>query len=298
MAREATVYFARLYQDAGASKADRKHHSGGKTFSWIQLEKCDNPRRYFVAHKRRMIDQNNSIRNGIPLEVVVHNLRLDPNFPPLRKKKRLIAEVKNRFVKEENAGDTYQRLVNKMLENQIGKTLEVYIDDMLVKSSNAINRLKHLQETFDVLRKHNIKLNPKKCAFGVSSGKFLGFLISQRWTEVNPDNIKAIKDILDQLTSVKEVQRLTGRNVLHKLELSGRLAKWAFEISEFDIEYKVMNAIKSQVLAEFVADFSPGLMPLAAKEAVLCRKRHREFGPYLQIELPMQKGLVSGFELA
>lgn len=110
-----------------------------------------------------------------------------------------------------NAGATYQRLVNKMFEKQIGKTMEVYIDDMLVKSLNACDHLKHLQETFDIPRKHNMKLNPEKCAFRVSSGKFLGLLVSQSGIEANPDKIKAIEDIPDQLSNVKEVQRLTGR---------------------------------------------------------------------------------------
>ncbi|XP_070057393.1 uncharacterized protein [Nicotiana tomentosiformis] len=89
--------------------------------------------------------------------------------------------------------------------------MEVYIDDMLVKSLNIGDHLKHLQETFDILRKHNMKINREKCAFGVSSGKFLGFMVSQRGIEVNPNKIKAIKDIPDQLSSVKRVQRLTGR---------------------------------------------------------------------------------------
>jgi len=98
-----------------------------------------------------------------------------------------------------------------MCEKKIGKTMEVYIGDMLVKSLNACDHIKHLQETFNILRKHNMKLNPEKCVFGVSSGKFLGFLVSQRGIEVNPDKIKAIKDILEQLSNVKEVQSLTGR---------------------------------------------------------------------------------------
>ncbi|XP_070055468.1 uncharacterized protein [Nicotiana tomentosiformis] len=89
--------------------------------------------------------------------------------------------------------------------------MEVYIDDMLVKSLNAGDHLMHLEEIFDILRKHNMKPNPEKCAFGVSSGMFLGFLVSQRGIEVNPDKIKAIEDIPDQLSNVKEFQRLTGR---------------------------------------------------------------------------------------
>ncbi|XP_070045666.1 uncharacterized protein [Nicotiana tomentosiformis] len=91
--------------------------------------------------------------------------------------------------------------------------MEVYIDDMLVKSLNAGDHLKYLQETFDILRKYNMKLNPEKCVFRVSSGKFLGFMVSQRGIEVKPDKINAIEDIPDQLSNVKEVQRLTGRLV-------------------------------------------------------------------------------------
>ena len=76
-----------------------------------------------------------------------------------------------------NAGATYQRLVNKMFEEQIGKSMEVYIDDMLVKSLRAEDHLAHLQKTFEILRKYNMKLNPEKCAFGVGWGKFLGFMV-------------------------------------------------------------------------------------------------------------------------
>ncbi|XP_074314959.1 uncharacterized protein LOC141651136 [Silene latifolia] len=73
-----------------------------------------------------------------------------------------------------NAGSTYQRLVNKMFKQQIGKTMEVYIDDMVVKSKKAGMHMEHLADTFQTLREFKMKLNPSKCSFGVSSGKFLG----------------------------------------------------------------------------------------------------------------------------
>ena len=76
-----------------------------------------------------------------------------------------------------NAGATYQRLVNHMFHPQIGRNVEVYVDDMLVKSQDEEIHLDDLQETFDTLRQYNMKLNPNKCAFGVSSGKFLGFMV-------------------------------------------------------------------------------------------------------------------------
>ena len=77
-----------------------------------------------------------------------------------------------------NAGATYQRLVNHMFRPQIGQNIEVYVDDMLVKSLDEERHLDDLQETFNTLRRHQMKLNPNKCVFGVSLGKFLGFMVS------------------------------------------------------------------------------------------------------------------------
>ena len=76
-----------------------------------------------------------------------------------------------------NAGATYQRLVNKMFSKQIGRNMEVYVDDMLVKSKEELTHLDDLKETFATLRQYQMKLNPSKCAFGVASGKFLGFMV-------------------------------------------------------------------------------------------------------------------------
>uniref|UniRef100_A0A2N9FQE6 Integrase catalytic domain-containing protein n=1 Tax=Fagus sylvatica TaxID=28930 RepID=A0A2N9FQE6_FAGSY len=91
-----------------------------------------------------------------------------------------------------------------------GRNVEVYVDDMLVKSKKDEDHLIDLKETFQTLRRYNMKLNPAKCVFGVSSGKFLGFMVSQRGIEANPDKIKAILDMSPPKT-VKEVQSLTGK---------------------------------------------------------------------------------------
>ena len=109
-----------------------------------------------------------------------------------------------------NAGATYQQLVNHMFHPQIGRNVEVYEDDMLVKSLDEGRHLDDLQETFDTLRQYNMKLNPSKCAFGVSLGKFLGFMVSYRGIEANPEKIKAILDMKSP-QSIKEVQSLIGR---------------------------------------------------------------------------------------
>uniref|UniRef100_A0A2N9HH77 Uncharacterized protein n=1 Tax=Fagus sylvatica TaxID=28930 RepID=A0A2N9HH77_FAGSY len=108
-----------------------------------------------------------------------------------------------------NAGATYQRMVTKMFKDQIGRTMEIYIDDMVVKSRLSQNHLKDLTETFRVLRLHKLRLNASKCVFGVGSGKFLGFMVSHRGIEVNPDQIKVIQELKAPRTH-KEVQRLTG----------------------------------------------------------------------------------------
>ena len=287
-----------------------------------------------------------------------------------------------------NAGATYQRLVNRMFQKQIGATMEIYIDDMLVKSTTTDLHIAHLSEAFQILRNYNMKLNPAKCAFGVSAEKFMGFIVNHRGIEANPDKIKALLD-MPSPSGIKEVQRLTGRiaalsrfvsrasdkcqpffqvlkkafqwdakceeafsalktylssppilvsptegelltlylavsdfstsavlvrdkervqhpvyyygralrgaeeryprmeklilalvtaawklrpyfqahtievptkypmkQVLHKPETSGRLMKWAIELSEFDIRYKPKTMIKGQVLADFVMEFT------------------------------------------
>ena len=79
-----------------------------------------------------------------------------------------------------NAGVTYQRLMNKMFAHQIGRNVQVYVDDMLVKSLHENDHLNDLQETFDTLRSYNMNLNPSKCVFGVTAGKFLGFMVSPK----------------------------------------------------------------------------------------------------------------------
>ena len=97
-----------------------------------------------------------------------------------------------------------------MFSKQIRRNIEVYVDDMLVKSKEESTHLDDLEETFTTLRQYQMKLNPSKCAFGIASGKFLGFMVSQRGIEANLENVRAILDMtLPRM--VKEVQKLTGR---------------------------------------------------------------------------------------
>ena len=109
-----------------------------------------------------------------------------------------------------NVGAMYQRLVNQMFNKQIGRNVEVYVDNMLVKSKEEENYLDNLKEMFNTFRQYSMKLNPTKCAFGVSSGKFLVFMVSQRGIEGNPEKVRAILE-MSSLKTIKEVQSLTGR---------------------------------------------------------------------------------------
>ncbi|KAL6316779.1 hypothetical protein AAG906_021079 [Vitis piasezkii] len=100
-----------------------------------------------------------------------------------------------------NAGATYQRLMTKIFKPLIGDVVEVYIDDVV-----------NLQKVFHLLRKYGMKLNPTKCVFGVSSRKFLGFMVTQRGIEINPDQVKEVTNTLPP-TNKKGLQCLTGKLV-------------------------------------------------------------------------------------
>ena len=99
-----------------------------------------------------------------------------------------------------------------MFSKQMERNVEVYVDDMLVKSKEEESHLDDFRETFNTLRQYSMKLNPSKCAFGVSSRKFLGFMVSQREIEANPEKVRAILKMSSPKT-VKEVQSLTGKVV-------------------------------------------------------------------------------------
>ena len=86
-------------------------------------------------------------------------------------------------------------MMTRMFELQLGKNIKIYVDDMVVKSKMVTEHLGDLGDIFDVLRRHKLCLNASKCSFGVGSGKFLGYMVTYRGIEVNPDQIKAINDL-------------------------------------------------------------------------------------------------------
>ncbi|KAI3825920.1 hypothetical protein L1987_07661 [Smallanthus sonchifolius] len=111
-----------------------------------------------------------------------------------------------------NAGATYQRFMDQTFAKQIGKNLEVYVDDLVIKSTTEEGMIKDVEKTFKTLRRAGMKLNPKKCSFGVAEGKFLGVMVTREGIRPNPENVEAIAKMPSPRT-LKEVQKLNGRFV-------------------------------------------------------------------------------------
>ncbi|CAL1353738.1 unnamed protein product [Linum trigynum] len=109
-----------------------------------------------------------------------------------------------------NAGATYQRMVNQVFRKQLGRNVEAYVDDLIVKSKRRLDHLGDLRETFETMRFFKLRLNPKKCVFLAEAGKFLGFMITKRGIKANPKQVEAIVSLAPPRTP-KEVQGLTGR---------------------------------------------------------------------------------------
>ncbi|GJV76823.1 reverse transcriptase domain-containing protein [Tanacetum coccineum] len=107
-----------------------------------------------------------------------------------------------------NAGATYQRLVDKAFHGQIGRNLEVYVDDLVIKSRTEDEIVCDIEETFKTLRKNNMKLNPKKCTFGVEEGIFLGYQVNTKGIKICPDKMKEHIAKLPMLTAPEEQEEL------------------------------------------------------------------------------------------
>ncbi|GJT06230.1 reverse transcriptase domain-containing protein [Tanacetum coccineum] len=109
-----------------------------------------------------------------------------------------------------NAGATYQRLVDSAFKEQIGVNLESYVDDMVIKSRTEQDIIKDIEQTFSTLRRINMKLNPKKCSFGMEEGKFLGYIVTSERIRANPKKAKAVMDMPSPKT-LKQIQSLSGK---------------------------------------------------------------------------------------
>jgi hypothetical protein len=109
-----------------------------------------------------------------------------------------------------NAGATYQRAMNYIFHELFGKIVEIYIDDVVVKSEGYQEHLVDLHRTLECTRKYGLKMNPNKCAFGVSAGQFLGFIVHERGIEISRKTITTIDKVEAQKTKV-ELQSFIGK---------------------------------------------------------------------------------------
>uniref|UniRef100_A0A2N9HX21 Uncharacterized protein n=1 Tax=Fagus sylvatica TaxID=28930 RepID=A0A2N9HX21_FAGSY len=278
---------------------------------------------------------------GVDPDYIQHRLNVDPHSKPIalspedREKTAFITPLGIYCYKVmpfglKNVGATYQRMVTKMFKDQIGKTMEIYIDDMVVKSKLSQNHLEDLTETFRILRLHKLKLNASKCVFGVGSGKFLGitaalnrfisrsadrcqpfFQLLKNGTTFKWDDscVSAFEDLKRYLSSplllskpvpgeplflylavseravsailirIKDtvqcpvyytsktmteaetrylpLEKYPVQAMFHKADFIGRIWKWGAKIGTLDVKYLPRTAIKGQILADFVAEFTP-----------------------------------------
>jgi len=138
-----------------------------------------------------------------------------PMYPSDKEKMAFITEEANFYYEVmpfglKNVGATYQRLMDKVFRHLIGKCMEVYVDDMVVMSDSLEQHVKDLDEVLAAVRRYDMRLNPEKCVFGVAGGKFLGFMLTHRGIEANPDKCQAVVNMRSP-TNIKEIQRLVGR---------------------------------------------------------------------------------------
>jgi hypothetical protein len=109
-----------------------------------------------------------------------------------------------------NARATYQRAMNLIFHDLLGVLMEVYIDDLVIKSASFEGHLADLRVAFERMRKYNLKMNPLKCAFGVSAGKFLGFVVHEKGIEIDPKKVESINRVQEP-RSKQDVQKLLGK---------------------------------------------------------------------------------------
>ncbi|GKC85582.1 hypothetical protein Tco_1141299 [Tanacetum coccineum] len=171
---------------------------------------------------------------GVPRSIIEHKLNVNTSVELKLKKRRVLApeksEVVTRYVSEwvkagivrpvryptwianpiKKAKATYQRLIDSTFQSQIGRNLKAYVDNMVIKSNDEKMLLADVAETFDNLRKINMKLNLKKCSFGVEEGKFLGYMVTSEGIRANPKKTRILADLQSPRT-LKEMQSLARK---------------------------------------------------------------------------------------
>jgi hypothetical protein len=159
-----------------------------------------------------------------------------------------------------NAGATYKRAMNYIFHKLIGRIVEIYIDDVVVKSKGYKEHLADLQETLECTRKHGLKVNPNKCAFGVSAGQFLGFMVHEREIEVGQKSMKATDETVTPTNKIELQSLLSKINFIRRLisNLSERIMPFSpllklkndQEFKWGDVQHKAFEEINKYMKAE------------------------------------------------
>ncbi|GJZ22776.1 reverse transcriptase domain-containing protein [Tanacetum coccineum] len=173
------------------------------------------PKRWLSATRNRL---KSGILMRIPFQVLPRRVqRLPPNTNGKKDEEKItfitiqgIFCYTNMPFGLRNVGATYQRLVDKAFHKQIARNLEVYVDDLVIKSRTEEEIVRDIEETFKTLREINMKLNPKKYTFGVEEGMFLGYKVNTKGLKVCPDKVDAVLS-LPSPKCLKDVQKLNGK---------------------------------------------------------------------------------------
>ncbi|GJW40888.1 reverse transcriptase domain-containing protein [Tanacetum coccineum] len=174
-----------------------------------------------------------------------------------------------------NAGATYQRLADKAFHKQIGRNFEVYVDDLVIKSHTEDEIVRDIEETFKTLREINLKLNPKKCIFGVEEGMFLGYKVNTRGLKVCPDKVDAVLS-LPSLKFLKDVQKLNeklaslnrflAKSAEKSLQFFKTLKK-SIKKSDFHWNAEVEEAFKQ--MKQLIAELPMLTVPMEKEELIV-----------------------------
>nr|GEW34514.1 reverse transcriptase domain-containing protein [Tanacetum cinerariifolium] len=167
-----------------------------------------------------------------------------------------------------NVGATYQRLMDKAFESQMGRNIEVYVDDLVVKSRTEAEMVKDIEETLRTLRKINMKLNPKKCSFGLAEGVFLGYVITPEGIKPCPDKTAVVLQ-LPSLQTVKEVQSLNGKLASLNRKISAYVSNLKKCIKKSDFSWTAKAEQAFQQLKQHLSELPLLVAPNPQEELIM-----------------------------
>ncbi|GKD38482.1 reverse transcriptase domain-containing protein, partial [Tanacetum coccineum] len=176
-------------------------------------------RKRSIAPNRRKVVKK-EVAEWLKAEIVKRMAKKDEEKTALHTDKGVFCCTKMAF-RLKNVSKIYQRPVNTIFEGQMGRNLEAYVDDMVIKSKMELDIIKDIEETLLILKKVNMKLNPKKCSFIIEEGQFLGYIVTSEGIRANPEKTKAVMN-MPSPSSLKQMQRLSANEAINVVLLVER----------------------------------------------------------------------------